>query len=82
MLIMIKVVMSRVKEGEKTKRNPTTGDLDETPRQGNAEPTIGLKDNVAEANAVKDSADSRRKLIANASKSPAEEMEEERAKNH
>lgn len=76
---MTKVAMSGARKDEKAKRSSTTRDLDERPRQGNAEPPIGLKDNVAEANAVEDSADSRRKLVANASKSPAEESEEERA---
>ncbi len=67
-----------------TRKNPKRessdlGDLDERPRQGTVDPSIGLKDNLAEI--AESSSDNRGKLISKASKSPAEEKEEERAKN-
>jgi len=65
-------------EDNKTKRRPIKGDLDERPRQGNADPQIGLKDNTEEGAATEVPLDSRDKLIQKASKSPAEEKEEER----
>jgi hypothetical protein len=81
---MIKVAMSSAKEDRKRKQstiNSNLGDLGERPRQGNVDPAIGMKGNLAKARVAEGaSTDSRRKLIAKASKSPAEEKEEERAK--
>ena len=65
-------------EDNKVKKHSIKGDLDERPRQGNADLQIGLKDNIEEATATEASQDSRDKLIHKASKSPAEEKEEER----
>jgi hypothetical protein len=77
-LIITKVVMSSTRKNPKRKSSDL-GDLDERPRQGTVDPSIGLKDNLAEI--AESSSDNRRKLISKASKSPAEEKEEERAKN-
>lgn len=88
--------MSTIKEDKaKNHRSPKHDleNLDERLRQGNENTSIGPKDNVPagemgdrssksrELEEDKNHSDSRKKLIATASKSPAEEKEDERAKD-
>ena len=88
--------MSTIKEDKAKNQGSPKHDLenlDERSRQGNENTSIGPKDNVPageiedrsrksrEFEEGKNQADNRKKLIAKASKSPAEEKEDERAKD-
>ncbi len=89
---MIMSAMKKDKAGKQKSPKHDIEDLDESPRQGNIDPSIGSKDNISAdktANTLSKrreieenrNQDSRQELIAKASKSPAEEKEDERSKD-